>query len=175
MTQSGRHLLHQQEIPSLTPRNHVKKERQKRKLVQWVAHICDASGGETEKDLLVSQTSQLASSKVSEPTERLCLKNTVVAHAFNASIWEAGLSRSLWVWEELSQHNEIPANQRWHSKTLSQKQIPRDWRDGLAAQSTFCSCRGPRFNSQHPHWGSQVSITPDPWDPMPSFDLCGAC
>jgi hypothetical protein len=29
-------------------------------------------------------------------------------------------------------------------------------------RSTGCSCRGPRFNSQHPHGGSQLSLTPIP-------------
>ena len=31
------------------------------------------------------------------------------------------------------------------------------WRDGSAGQSTDCSFRGPEFNSQQPHGGSQPS------------------
>ena len=31
------------------------------------------------------------------------------------------------------------------------------WRDG-SVKSTGCSSRGPEFNSQHPHGGSQSSI-----------------
>jgi hypothetical protein len=32
------------------------------------------------------------------------------------------------------------------------------WRAGLAVKSTGCSSRGPEFNSQHPHGGSQPSV-----------------
>jgi hypothetical protein len=35
-----------------------------------------------------------------------------------------------------------------------------DWRDGSARKSVCCSSRRPRFNSQHPHGGSQPSVTP---------------
>ena len=34
----------------------------------------------------------------------------------------------------------------------------RGWRDGSAVRSTGCSSRGPEFNSQQPHGGSQSSI-----------------
>jgi hypothetical protein len=33
------------------------------------------------------------------------------------------------------------------------------WRDGSVARSTDCSSRGPEFNSQKPHGGSQPSAT----------------
>jgi hypothetical protein len=33
-----------------------------------------------------------------------------------------------------------------------------DWRDGSAVKSTDCSSRGPEFNSQQPHAGSQTSV-----------------
>ena len=33
------------------------------------------------------------------------------------------------------------------------------WRDGSEVRSTDCSCRGPKFNSQQPHDGSQLSVT----------------
>jgi hypothetical protein len=32
------------------------------------------------------------------------------------------------------------------------------WRDGSAVKSTDCSSRGPDFNSQQPHGGSQPSV-----------------
>jgi hypothetical protein len=32
------------------------------------------------------------------------------------------------------------------------------WRDGSAVKSTICSSRGPEFNSQQPHGGSQPSV-----------------
>lgn len=39
--------------------------------------------------------------------------------------------------------------------------------------STNCSCRGLRFGSQHPHGGSQTSLTLVPKDPATSSDLLG--
>jgi hypothetical protein len=33
------------------------------------------------------------------------------------------------------------------------------WRDGSSVKSTDCSSRGPEFNSQQPHGGSQPSVT----------------
>jgi hypothetical protein len=38
----------------------------------------------------------------------------------------------------------------------------RGWRDGSVVKSTGCSSKGPRFNSQYPHGGSQLSITSVP-------------
>jgi hypothetical protein len=32
------------------------------------------------------------------------------------------------------------------------------WRDGSAVKSTDCSFRGPKFKSQQPHGGSQLSV-----------------
>ena len=34
----------------------------------------------------------------------------------------------------------------------------RDWRDGSAVRSTDSSVRGPEFNTQQPHGGSQPSV-----------------
>jgi hypothetical protein len=34
----------------------------------------------------------------------------------------------------------------------------RGWRDGSVMKSTGCSSRGPEFNSQQPHGGSQPSV-----------------
>lgn len=36
-----------------------------------------------------------------------------------------------------------------------------------------CSCRRPRFGSQHPYGGSQPSLSPVPTDLMPSSGLHG--
>jgi hypothetical protein len=41
-------------------------------------------------------------------------------------------------------------------------------RNGLVVKSTGCPSRGPGFNSQHPHGGSQVSVSPVPGDLTPS-------
>jgi hypothetical protein len=35
------------------------------------------------------------------------------------------------------------------------RKLVLDWRDGSAVKSTDCSSRGPEFNSQQPHGGSQ--------------------
>ena len=43
------------------------------------------------------------------------------------------------------------------------------WRHGSAVERTS-SHRTFRFNSQHPHGGSQLSVTPVPENPMPSSD-----
>jgi len=43
-----------------------------------------------------------------------------------------------------------------------------NWRDGLVVKNIGCSPRVPRFNSQHPHGGSQLSVTPVSGDPTPS-------
>ena len=44
------------------------------------------------------------------------------------------------------------------------KAIHRGWRGGSAVKSTGCSSRGAGFNSQHPHGGSEPSVTPVPGD-----------
>jgi hypothetical protein len=36
--------------------------------------------------------------------------------------------------------------------------IGEDWRDGSVVKSTDSSSRGPEFNSQQPHDGSQPSV-----------------
>lgn len=46
------------------------------------------------------------------------------------------------------------------------------WRYGTVTKSTYCSCRGPRFISQHPHVSSQPSLTSGPGDLRTSSDLC---
>ena len=48
------------------------------------------------------------------------------------------------------------------------------WREGSVVKSTG-SCPGPRFNSQHPHDGSQLPVTPVPGDPMSSSGFCEHC
>ena len=46
-------------------------------------------------------------------------------------------------------------------------------RDDSVVKSTGCSSRGPRFEPQHPHVGSQPSITPAPGDLVTSSGLEG--
>ena len=36
--------------------------------------------------------------------------------------------------------------------------LAQGWRDGSVVKSSDCSSRGPKFNSQHPHGGSQPSV-----------------
>jgi hypothetical protein len=44
-------------------------------------------------------------------------------------------------------------------KTITQlKNKARDWKGGSAVKSTDCSSRGPQFNSQQPHGGSQQYV-----------------
>jgi hypothetical protein len=49
------------------------------------------------------------------------------------------------------------------------------WRGGSAIKKTCYSFRGLRFSSQHPYGGSQLSMTPVPWDLMPSSGFHGRC
>jgi hypothetical protein len=44
----------------------------------------------------------------------------------------------------------------WKAKDV--KQSSPGWSDGSAVKSTDCSSRGPEFNSQQPHGGSQLSV-----------------
>jgi hypothetical protein len=44
----------------------------------------------------------------------------------------------------------------WKSEGL--KNVLLGWRDGLVVKKTGCSSRGPEFNSQQPHGGSQPSV-----------------
>ena len=46
-------------------------------------------------------------------------------------------------------------------------------RDCSVVRCTGCSSRGPRFDSQHPHDGSQPSVTLVPGDLMPSSGIQG--
>uniref|UniRef100_A0A8C6QTS0 Collagen, type V, alpha 3 n=1 Tax=Nannospalax galili TaxID=1026970 RepID=A0A8C6QTS0_NANGA len=48
-------------------------------------------------------------------------------------------------------------------------------RAGGGLGSTGCSCREPRFDSQHPHGSQQPTVDPVPGDPMPSSDLLPQC
>jgi hypothetical protein len=45
------------------------------------------------------------------------------------------------------------------SPEVNLRNFSLDWRDGSAVKSTDCSSRGPEFNSQHLHGGSQSSVT----------------
>jgi hypothetical protein len=43
-------------------------------------------------------------------------------------------------------------------KKKKKKNLQRGWRDGSGVKSPDCSSRGPEFNSQQPHGGSQPSV-----------------
>jgi hypothetical protein len=45
-----------------------------------------------------------------------------------------------------------------HKCTSALRRSYMGWRDGSEAKNTGCSFRGPEFNSQQPHGGSQLSI-----------------
>ena len=47
------------------------------------------------------------------------------------------------------------------------------WKDGSVFKCICCSSIGPRFNSQHLHDNSELSITPIPGDLMPSSGFLG--
>lgn len=47
-----------------------------------------------------------------------------------------------------------------------------DWRDSSGAESIDCSSRGPKFRAQHPHVGSEPSLTLSLGHPVLSSDLC---
>jgi hypothetical protein len=72
----------------------------------------------------------------------------VVLLAFNNSICEAKLGQIL------GQH-ELYGKPHLKKKKKSKAE---DWRDGSAVKITNCSSRGPEFNSQHLHGGSQPSV-----------------
>jgi len=46
----------------------------------------------------------------------------------------------------------------WACSCLGFENGIKGWRDGSAVKSTDCSSRGPEFNSQQPHGGSQPSV-----------------
>jgi hypothetical protein len=51
---------------------------------------------------------------------------------------------------------------------LTVKSVLKGRRDDSAVKSTDCSSRGPG-NPQHPHGSSQVSVAPDPGNPIASL------
>lgn len=49
------------------------------------------------------------------------------------------------------------------------------WSDGLAIRSTGCSCRGPEYESQHPHAAPVPgSYMPSSGIQEPTRHICGA-
>jgi hypothetical protein len=50
------------------------------------------------------------------------------------------------------------ADCRVSKKSCFRNKVHRGWRDGSAVESTGCSSRGPKFNSQQSHGGSQSLI-----------------
>lgn len=59
----------------------------------------------------------------------------------------------------------------WESHRLLPLVPPCDWRVDPVLRSTWYSCRGPGFHSQHPRGGSQLSVTLVAKSTMPSSDL----
>jgi hypothetical protein len=47
---------------------------------------------------------------------------------------------------------------KYWENNVSLKEPSVGWRDGSVVKSTDCSSRGPEFNSQQPHGGSQPSV-----------------
>ena len=58
----------------------------------------------------------------------------------------------------LAQKLGIPKIQFTDHMTLKKKKDQRGRRDGTVVKSTDCSSRGPDFNSQQTHGGSQPSV-----------------
>jgi hypothetical protein len=44
------------------------------------------------------------------------------------------------------------------NNTKGIRDVMRGWSNGSEVKSTDCSCRGPEFNFQQPHGGSQASV-----------------
>ena len=51
-----------------------------------------------------------------------------------------------------------PTQQTHDYREPHRRSCLKGWRDGSAVKSTDCSSRGPEFNSQQPHVGSQPSV-----------------
>jgi len=53
----------------------------------------------------------------------------------------------------------VPSSEKKKKKKKKKKRtLAVGWRDGSVVKSTDCSPRGPEFNSQQPHGGSQPSV-----------------
>jgi hypothetical protein len=81
-----------------------------------------------------------------------------VRYIFILSTGEAEAGRSLrsrlaWSksFQDIQCYTEKPSMER-------KKEIEEGWRDGSVVKSTDCSSRGPEYNSQQPHGGSQPSV-----------------
>jgi hypothetical protein len=63
------------------------------------------------------------------------------------------------VQSQLKLYREIVPQKKRKKNTIHLKIIIiRGWRDGSVVKSSDCSFRGPEFNSQQPHGGSQPSV-----------------
>ena len=99
----------------------------------------------------------------------------------NLDLWDGSVGKGacLWAWgTEFDPWNPHGERGRWtttsdpltsfkygnghahsHPHTYMELTNKREgWRDGSAGKSTDCSSRGPEFNSQQPHGGSQPSV-----------------
>ena len=57
------------------------------------------------------------------------------------------------------------------SSSMVKSQSSGGHRERSGVKNTYFSCTQPGLGSQHPHGGSQISVTPAPGDPIPSSDL----
>ena len=67
----------------------------------------------------------------------------------------------MYTWTCYCVHKTILAyrlRERQRLRGAAVKTAAQGWRDGSAVKSTDCSSRGPEFNSQKPHGGSQPSV-----------------
>ena len=70
------------------------------------------------------------------------------------SLLFTGEKGSFSFWSQCTQHCPIHEKKERKKKKI---QWP-GWRDGSVVKSTDCSSKGPEFNSQQPHGGSQPSV-----------------
>ena len=66
-------------------------------------------------------------------------------------------------WPTFSERGKSGPTEERHRQTKSFKERTARCSAGSLVNSTCCSCRGPGFDSQHPHGGSQL-LTPVPAD-----------
>jgi hypothetical protein len=78
-----------------------------------------------------------------------------------SALWDQSLESAFWQLPQDDQHE----NQGLRTvaelrvkRSVVKKTDSRGWRDGSEDKSTGCSSRGPEFNSQQTHGGSQPSV-----------------
>jgi hypothetical protein len=90
---------------------------------------------------------------------RECLYARTCAHARNGSNGKPGCYHcSVPSAHDTMLKENLFSKARTTVNSLKKKIFPRGWRDGSVVKSTVCFSRGPEFNSQQPHGGSQPSV-----------------